>query len=322
MSGSIFSNNDGSFLLGRRRFLAVTAGLGVTPLAGRGVWAFSSEVHKTMIGDIELSVISDGHLELPAAVFAPPTDATDFDALLTEAFGSASETIMPETNHAILKTGSDLVLVDNGSGNKFQPTAGKLKDNLALNGIDPAAITKVVFTHGHPDHVWGTLLDDGSLFLPNATYYVGGTEYDFWTSPDTLAALPDDLKPFALGAARDFAAVQDRMVRVAGGDEVAVGVSVLDTPGHTPGHIALLVEGGDGMIISGDAIPNQVINVAHPDWAFAYDTAPDVAITTRKALLDRAATDRQPLLGYHFAWPGIGFVERKDSAFRFVSDLG
>ena len=82
------------------------------------------------------------------------------------------------------------MLVDNGSGNKFQPTAGKLLENLAANGIEPGAVTKVVFSHAHPDHIWGTLKDDGTLTFPNAGYYVSGTEWDFWTDPD----LPSQMK--------------------------------------------------------------------------------------------------------------------------------
>jgi glyoxylase-like metal-dependent hydrolase (beta-lactamase superfamily II) len=176
----------------------------------------------------------------------------------------------------------------------------------------------VVFTHAHPDHVWGTLRDDGSLTFPNAAYYVGQAEWDFWTDPDLPAQMPEDLRPFALGAQRDLAAIEERVTLVKEGDSVVPGVSVIDTPGHTPGHLALLVEGGEGLIIGADVNANEVVSLRHPDWAFGFDADAEQGIATRRALLDRAATDGMRYLGFHFTYPGVGRVERDGDGFRFV----
>ncbi|SDK35135.1 MBL fold metallo-hydrolase [Aliiruegeria lutimaris] len=305
--------------LHRRRFLALSVSAAATPFMPRSGWAFGSETHSTMVGDIELTVISDGHLTIPSAVLAPNAPKEEFEAFMTGLMGSVPETVQPETNHALLRVGGETILIDNGSGKKFQPTAGKLLENLSINGIDPASINKVVFTHAHPDHVWGTLLEDGSLALPNATYYVGETEFAFWTDPETEGMMPDDFKPFAQGARRDLLAVQDRVQLVKEGDGIAAGVSVLDTPGHTPGHISVLVDGGDGLIITGDAMASEFLSVQHPDWAFGFDSIPDMAIASRKALLDRVATDGHRVLGYHFAYPGIGNIEKASEGYRFTA---
>jgi glyoxylase-like metal-dependent hydrolase (beta-lactamase superfamily II) len=306
--------------LGRRRFLTLSAASAALPLMARRSWGFGSQVRKTMVGGIELTIVSDGHLTFPASLVAPAAPPEELAALFTAAFGAMPENVMPETNHALLRTGDDLVLIDNGSGNKFQPTAGRLLENLAINGVDPADVTKVIFTHAHPDHVWGTLADDGTLRLPNATFFVGGAEFDFWTNPDTLTMMPADFAPWVIGAARDLNAVAGKMVRVAEGDMVAPGISVIDTPGHTPGHISVLVEGGDGLIVIGDVAAIESVNVAHPEWVFGFDTDPDMGIATRKALLDRAATDGHRILGYHFTYPGLGYVERDGEGFRFVAE--
>ncbi len=218
-----------------------------------------------------------------------------------------------------LRSGTDLILVDTGSGLNFQPTAGKLLENLKAASIDPAAITKVVFTHAHPDHIWGTLGADATLNFPNAAYYVSAAEWDFWTDPDLLTKMPVEMGDFVKGAQRDLAAVKDKVTMVKPGDDIMTGIRVLDTAGHTPGHLSLEVTGGDGLIITGDATTNEIVALEHPDWKFAFDAIPDLAIQNRKALLDRAATDKIKLLGYHWTSPGIGYAEKKGTAFSYTA---
>ena len=79
---------------------------------------------------------------------------------------STGETATPATNAPLIRSGSDLILFDTGSGAGFQPTAGKLTENLRRPASIRRAITKVVFTHAHPDHIWGTIADDGALRYP------------------------------------------------------------------------------------------------------------------------------------------------------------
>jgi glyoxylase-like metal-dependent hydrolase (beta-lactamase superfamily II) len=302
-----------------RRWFLVGGGAALAgPVLGRPSFALAADAHRFAQGAVEATVLSDGHLVLPAAILAPSAPPEEFAALMTEIHGKVPETIEPAANVALLRSGDDLVLVDTGSGDKFQPTAGKLLENLRANAIDPASVTKVVFTHAHPDHVWGTLLDDGSLAFPNAGYYVGQAEWDFWTDPELPGKMPEDLRPFALGAQRDLGAVKERVTMVQDGAAVAAGISVIDAPGHTPGHLALFVDGGDGLIIGGDLAAHPVVSTAHPDWAFGFDADAERAIATRKALLDRAATDGTSYLGFHFPYPGVGKVERTGSGYRFV----
>ena len=152
--------------LNRRWFLVAGGAALAAPALGRPVLAEATEAHRFTLGEVEVLVLSDGHLTLPASILAPSAPPEEFAALMTEIHGAVPETITPATNVVLIRTGDDLVLVDNGSGNKFQPTVGKLAENLAAAGVDPAAVTRVVFTHAHPDHVWGTLSDDGVARLP------------------------------------------------------------------------------------------------------------------------------------------------------------
>ena len=106
---------------------------------------------------------------------------------------------------------------------------------------------------------------------------------------------------------------------VKGGDLIASGIEVLDTPGHTPGHIRLLVTDGGGLIVTGDVTANEVVSLRHSEWAFGFDAIPDLAATTRKALLDRTLADGNSILGYHFAYPGLGKVEKNGEGFHFAA---
>lgn len=271
------------------------------------------EPYRFRQGDFDITMVSDGFISIPAEILVSEPGASMPDGLATH-----EGLVDYRTNIPLIRTGQDLILVDVGAGEKYQPSDGKLAGNLARAGIDAAAVTKVVFTHAHPDHIWGTLTPDGSLRFPNATYYVGAAEWAFWMDPDYRSRLPEVLHEFARGAQRDLRAIMDRVVLLRPGDEVVTGMTALDTAGHTPGHLSFELAGGDGLIITADAATNEIVSLEHPDWAFGYDTLPDLAIRNRRRLVDRAIADRVRLLGYHWTYPGVGHVERHRGGSRFV----
>ncbi len=209
-----------------------------------------------------------------------------------------------KTNIPVIRKGRDLIIVDIGSGDKYQPSDGRLSDNLDASGIDHLAITKVVFTHAHPDHVWGTLTESGTLRFPNATYYVGATEWDFWMNPDYLTNTPSELHEFFRGAQRDLGAIKDRVVMLKPGDDIVTGLRAIDTAGHTPGHLSLEMAGGDGLIISADAATNEIASFQHPNAGSATTCFRISRSRTGARLIERAASDRIKLLGYHWTYPG------------------
>jgi glyoxylase-like metal-dependent hydrolase (beta-lactamase superfamily II) len=269
-------------------------------------------------GEFRITVLSDGYISIPGEIMAPEVTLDERAALLKR-LDAPSGVVRAPCNIPLIRKGNDLILVDIGSGHKYQPSDGSLAQNLQAAGIDPAAITKVVFTHAHPDHIWATLAENGSLRYPNATYYIGATEWNFWMDPGYRTAMPSALHEFARAAQRDLGAVKERAVMLKPGDDVVPGLRALDTAGHTPGHLSLELAGHEGLLIAADVINNEIVSFEHPDWKFGYDTIPDLAIRNRVRFIDRAATDRIKLLGYHWAYPGVGYAERKDNAFRFVS---
>ncbi len=262
-------------------------------------------------------MVTDGHWMLPVSFLEPDAPPAERDALLKMA-GQTGEQFQYPTSVTLIRTASDLILVDMGSGDRFMPTTGKLWDNLKAAGIDKAKITKVVFTHGHPDHLWGTLDELDDLMLPQAAYNVAAPEWDFWTGENALRGLPPERAGAVTGARRNYAAIKDRVKMIKPGDDVVTGVRLIDTPGHTQGHVSLELAGHDGLIVGGDALIHPLISFQHPEWKPVADHVPDQAVATRRRLLDRLAADRSKLIGFHLPYPGVGMVERKDGAYRFV----
>jgi glyoxylase-like metal-dependent hydrolase (beta-lactamase superfamily II) len=300
---------------------AVLAGIGAALAAPvlRTPARAATPPFRQKLGSFEISVVSDGTLRGPLSFMLPDTPAAEAAKLYT-AHGMPADGPTQQTNVTLVNTGAELVLIDAGSGPKFQPTAGKLSDNLEAAGIDASKITTVIFTHGHADHLWGAIddFDDAERF-PNAKYVIAKAEWDFWTDPDTPARAPDWLRGMAIGSARILKKIENKIERRGAGDSVAPGMIFVGTPGHTPGHMAVCIEnGGQQLIVGGDVFNNSAVSFEKPEWRVGADFDRDQGIATRKQLLDRLATDRIPLIGFHLSWPGTGMVERRGAAYRFV----
>ena len=138
---------------------------------------------------------------------------------------------------------------------------------------------------------------------------------------DILTQMPKEMHPFVLGAQKHLNGVKDRVTMVKPGDDIVSGIRVLETFGHTPGHVSFEVAGDGGLVIVGDAIGLPFIYFPHPEWRLGFDAIHDLAIANRKKLLDRAAADKTKLLGFHWPYPGVGHAERKDSAYRYVAAM-
>ena len=120
-------------------------------------------------GAFDITVVSDGHLVLPTSFLAPGANP-DERAVLLKAAGETGDSYNSPTNVTLIRSGDQNILIDMGSGDRFMPSAGKLWDNLKAAGIEKSKITKVIFTHGHPDHLWGSVDELDDLTLPKATY--------------------------------------------------------------------------------------------------------------------------------------------------------
>lgn len=302
--------------LERRAVLA--GGASVLAAAALGLAAPARALGRLAAGDGELTIVSDGFMTLPIGFAYPEVPSTERDEMLAGA-GLPTDALKHDCNVTFLRRDDRLVIFDVGAGANFLPTTGRLLDNLAEAGIEPADVTDVVFTHAHPDHLWGLTDEFDELVFANASYRIGQAEWDFWSSPAAINAMPEDRKSFAVGAQNRFAAISDVVSFFSPGDEILPGVEAVDTTGHTPGHMSFMIHGdGDPVLLAGDAVTNVVISVERPDWHAGSDQDPVQGARTRMALLDRLAGDKARLVAFHFPHPGGGTIERKGGGYRFV----
>lgn len=293
--------------------------LPVQALANLGAPLSGNPSHfRFTLGDAQLTVISDGHLETPAGGLGVNADPAEVQAFLTRHFLSPT-TNYSHTNHLYIELGDAKILVDVGSGDRFLDTAGRLMDNLDAAGIAAGEITHVVITHAHPDHIWGIRDDFDEAIFPDAEYFIGGAEHAFWMQEGLASQVPAEMQQFVVGAQNSINVDGAEWQLLSHDQEIVPGVRVIDTPGHTPGHMAVVVEsGGQQLMAVGDAMNHAFMNFAHPDWVNGFDMDGAQTAATRRRILDMAAADNMVMLGYHFPFPGVGQVMRDGATYRFV----
>ena len=303
----------------RREFIAGSvAALGVSLAGLPASVAQASGVQAFNVGGMEITVLSDGVLNMPTRLLNRDMEPAKIEAALGGAL-SAPGHVQYGVNVALIRHGKELILIDAGAGSTWEPTVGKLADRLAVAGIDPKRITKVVATHAHPDHIWGLVDDFDELRYPNADYVLPAAELDYWRKVD-VATLPDRMQGVAAGAKRVIDSIGERLTAARVDSEIIPGVSYIGTPGHTPGHCSVrLASGSDGVIVAADAVFHPVISFAHPDWQPVSDMDGALAAASRRRLLEIAATDKLSMIAYHIPFPGLGRVERHAGAYRWRS---
>lgn len=303
--------------LSRRFVLTGTAALvagAAMPVGPRRAWAVTS----LAAGDLRIDSLSDGYLDLPPETAFAAIPEAERPALLAALSIDPAANAHSPLNVTLLRQGGRVVLFDVGSGPDFVPTAGKLAEALSAAGVVPGDVTDVIFTHAHPDHLWGLLDEFDEPLFPDAALRMGQVEFDYWTDPATAEKIGEQWLSFAAGAMRRLSQVGDRVERFADGDEVLPGVRAVMTPGHTPGHMSFAVgTPANGIFVTGDFVTSP-IGFARPEIGTGTDSDPAQAAATRAAMLARLADEGWTILGYHMPGGGIGRVERHGGAFRFV----
>src|SRR5262245_19276885 len=198
--------------IGRRQFLAAAvAALAEGTLSSEPTWASPTMVFKS--SSLEALVLSDGHFVLPMEfLVAPDAPPVEREAALKSA-GHGGNQIQLVNNVCVIRSQSAVILVDAGAGPRHQPTAGKLSDPLKAAGIEASAVTQVVLTHGHPDHLWGILEANDTLAYPNASYLVSAAEWAVWADPDVMGKMPTALANARVvnGAKNHFSRIKDKV---------------------------------------------------------------------------------------------------------------
>ncbi|MFN4193218.1 MAG: MBL fold metallo-hydrolase [Tabrizicola sp.] len=303
-------------MLTRRHLLTATAAALAAPLGARRLWAAST----LTLDGMRIDTLSDGSLVLPGNFILGGMPQDEMQAIVAK-YGLPTDQLTPPCNVTLLRDGTNTVLFDVGAGPDFQPSAGKLMEALAALELTVEDITHVLFTHGHPDHLWGLLDEFDEPVFPNAQHMIGQAEFDYWTDPETVASIGEARTTFAVGAARRLGVIAETVRLLADGEEALPGITARLTPGHTPGHLAFEIAGTAPALVLGDCIGNHHVAFERPDWASGSDQDAGLAAKTRVALLDRLASEGHAIIGYHLPEGGIGRVERADKGYRFIAGI-
>lgn len=300
-----------------RRQLLTTAVAGLAlPITPSHLWARTT----LTMGSMQIDTLSDGNLLLPGDFILGGMPQDEMAAIMAK-YHLPTDQLTPPCNVTLLRDGRNTVLFDVGAGADFQPTAGKLTEAFSALGLAPETVTHVVFTHAHPDHLWGVLDDFDEPVFANAQHMIGQTEFDYWINPATVDTIGAARTTFAVGAARRLQTMAERLQMVTDGQEILPGVAARLTPGHTPGHMAFELRAGtEAVMVVGDALGNHHVAFERPDWASGSDQDGVMAASTRVSLLDQIAADQIRLIGYHLPGGGIGRAERVDGTYRFVEE--
>jgi glyoxylase-like metal-dependent hydrolase (beta-lactamase superfamily II) len=306
--------------IGRRTFLGGGAACVAAPLlAGMpGAAAAAPSFHRLRLGDLVLTAIHDG-------VWHRPIDASFVRNVPFAAVRQAmAEASMPGDNlptpftALLMESGGRRVLIDTGTGGQIAPTANALADNLAAAAIDARTIDLVLISHFHPDHINGLKTKDNARVFPNAEIRLPAAEWAFWMDDANLRAAPQAMRLYFLNARRVLADLAADIVQFTEG-EVAHGVTAIAAHGHTPGHTVFAIASGrESLLVLGDTSNHPALFVRHPDWQPVIDMDGPRAAATRRRLLDRAASDRMLVHGYHFPFPACGSIVRDGMGFAFV----
>lgn len=325
-------NETSTLEINRRNLLTAGVGIAVLPAlsyaavspaeaSGAMLGGWQPKFYRFKLGAFEITTISDSEafIDGPFPIIGQNASETDVRALMRE-------NLLPERKYqpgfspTIVNTGTEIILIDTGNGsNGFiaRPNGGWLATQLAPAGFKPEDIDVVLLSHGHPDHVGG-VIEDGKPLFPNARYVISGIEHDFWTPEGKLDS---DREKLAIVYRSNTKPVVDKFKFVKPGDDIVTGIRAIEAHGHTPGHLAFMIESqGKQILFWGDCAHHQVASLAHPEWDCIFDIDKPAGVATRRRIYDMAATDRLPVIGYHMPFPSIGFVERAGpSSYRWLA---
>lgn len=274
------------------------------------------------VGDIDVLVVSDGVLPLPTRMLGHNADAATRAAWLNDMF-LPQDAFDWSLNVVVVRSGNQTILIDAGLGldpNLNLPRAGQLIKRLESADIDLASVTDVVLTHMHMDHIGGLLVEGVKDRLrPDLRIHVAAAEVKFWEAPDfTHADMPPGFPDALRATAKRFVEEYRSLLRQFDEEhEVAPGVIVQRTGGHTPGHsVVRLASGGDRLTFAGDAV--FAVGFDHPDWHNGFEHDPEEAARVRVRLLRELAATGEQLVATHLPFPSVGRVAVDGDAFRWV----
>jgi glyoxylase-like metal-dependent hydrolase (beta-lactamase superfamily II) len=270
-----------------------------------------------MLGDFEVTALSDGTVDLDVAKLLAEPPARTRVALARSFVASPLET---SVNAYLINTGAKLVLIDAGAGTLFGPTLGRLMANLRAAGYQPEQVDDIFLTHMHPDHVGG-LSSNGVLAFPNATIHADKRDSDFWLSQANMDKAPADSKGFfqgAMASVNPYVAAGKYQPFDSDGALVP-GIRALASHGHTAGHTSYVVESrGERLIVVGDLVHVAAVQFDQPSVTIGFDSDAKAAAVARETVFKEAAKEGALVGAAHLQFPGLGHLRSAGRAWQWV----
>ena len=276
----------------------------------------NNKTYALNVGTLECLIMNDGHK------IAQPDGLAGMclDVPLSEV-QAAAEVVLQNGwrlengfNCVYIKSGDRHLLLDVGLRSEGNESFGHLLDAFKFAEITSETIDTLIFSHAHNDHIDGAIDDDGNLNFPNANYLMAQSEWDYWHGDEPAKLFGEE---YPISIRQTLAHFEDKMTLFDSEIEIVPGVRVIALPGHTPGHIGLMLESeGERLLCVSDVI-HLLFQLKHPKWGLSVDSDPKTTIETRLAILEKAATEELLILGMHIPFPGIGHVIKEDEAFTW-----
>ena len=266
--------------------------------------------YRMMLGDFEVTALSDGTVKLPMKDLLLKTTPVKVDAALKRAhIGYPIET---SVNGYLVNTGAKLVLIDTGAAALFGPTLGNLVANLKASGYSPEQVDEIYITHMHPDHVGG-LMAGGAMAFPNAVVRLDKADSDFWLSEANMNAAPKDSQGFFQGAMVSLKPYVDagKLKTFTGNTQLVPGVRSVASHGHTAGHSTYYIESkGETLVLWGDLMHVAAVQFANPEVTIKYDSDTKHAASERAKAYAEVAKKGYLVGSAHVSFPGLGYVAK------------
>ena len=303
--------------------LTASAALGLAPLqsayaAAPFVKTSAPGYYRMMLGDFEVTALSDGTADLPIDKMLTHTTPAKVNKALARSFMKAP--VETSVNSYLINTGSKLVLIDTGTAKLFGPTLGDLLANLKAAGYQPEQVDEIYITHMHADHVGG-LMDGDKMAFPNATVRADKRDADYWLSQTNLDKAAPDAKSFfeqAMASLNPYVKA-GHFSAFEGGTELVPGVKSVAMYGHTAGHSAYLVESkGQKLLLWGDLVHAATVQFDDPSVTTAFDRDARSAAAQRKRTFADAARNGYLVGSSHISFPGIGHVRANGKGYAWV----
>lgn len=285
----------------------------------------SSEPGRWQVGDVRITRVDERCDPYPVGAMldgVTPDDLAPHRAWLAPHFVNERGDLLVSVHALVIESDGLRIIVDTCLGESVPEDAGvapepRFLERMEAAGFPRASVDRVLCTHLHFDHVgWNTIREGGRLVptFPRARYLFAEREWAHWNAAREkgyASTLEERVRPLIEAGLVDLVPMDHRLTS---------SVRLQPTPGHTPGHVSVVIEsGGERAFITGDMVFHPV-QWAETAWANGADGDREAARRMREETREALAAEDSLVIGTHFAPPTAGHVRRATAGWRFEAD--